>query len=480
MGRAPTLRRSARGRGQRPGRRRRGRSSTRRFGANLHVAVVTAKAEGTVIAPGTIHSYDVTIDNQNLLTLKLLEDEKAESRLAGRRPVGTAAPRPRLRARSAPDLRHAGRGAHRPVPRPRVVPAHQPRQPRGDGLPRRHRQGQPNATSPAARSSSSSPATRSTPTTSATACSARSTRSASELLGFTETLPIDNNDVDVDTTKFPADAPAALVREIGALHDQRRHQPPALVRRVRRPAPVVVEPASVASARPARSRVRRRRRQVDGQPPPGLGGRIRRSHDHDESDDEGGRSAKAAPAQARLPRRDRRTSRSSPPPSRGSPGPSPTSPTYMIFDDHEVTDDWYLSQSWRSRVVTAPFGRAVAAQRLHGLRGLPGVGQRPGAVQPRRRAAPKPKNEELLDALAGGRHRRADQPARRSASWTSSSASIDAGQGPAGHLPLRACPGPTPPRPRPRHADPAHVQGPTRAAASCSAAASTRSSPPDR
>ena len=60
-----------------------GTVSTRRFGTNLHVAVVTAKAEGTVIAPGTIHSYDVTIDNQNLLTLKLLEDEKADSRLPG-------------------------------------------------------------------------------------------------------------------------------------------------------------------------------------------------------------------------------------------------------------------------------------------------------------------------------------------------------------------------------------------------------------
>ena len=23
--------------------------------------------------------------------------------------------------------------------------------------------------------------------------------------------------------------------------------------------------------------------------------------------------------------------------------------TYMVYDDHEMTDDWYLSQSWRSR-----------------------------------------------------------------------------------------------------------------------------------
>ena len=34
-------------------------------------------------------------------------------------------------------------------------------------------------------------------------------------------------------------------------------------------------------------------------------------------------------------------------------------PTYMIFDDHEITDDWYISDRWRERVITAPFGRAI-------------------------------------------------------------------------------------------------------------------------
>ena len=35
--------------------------------------------------------------------------------------------------------------------------------------------------------------------------------------------------------------------------------------------------------------------------------------------------------------------------------------TYMIFDDHEVTDDWYLSPIWRDRVLTAPLGRTSCA-----------------------------------------------------------------------------------------------------------------------
>ena len=34
-------------------------------------------------------------------------------------------------------------------------------------------------------------------------------------------------------------------------------------------------------------------------------------------------------------------------------------PTYMIFDDHDVTDDWNITRAWRDRVHTAPLGRSV-------------------------------------------------------------------------------------------------------------------------
>jgi hypothetical protein len=33
--------------------------------------------------------------------------------------------------------------------------------------------------------------------------------------------------------------------------------------------------------------------------------------------------------------------------------------TLMIFDDHDVTDDWNLNPSWRDRVFTAPLGKAI-------------------------------------------------------------------------------------------------------------------------
>lgn len=39
-------------------------------------------------------------------------------------------------------------------------------------------------------------------------------------------------------------------------------------------------------------------------------------------------------------------------------------PTYMMFDDHEVTDDWYLNPMWRDRVLTNPLGRTVIRNAL--------------------------------------------------------------------------------------------------------------------
>ena len=39
-------------------------------------------------------------------------------------------------------------------------------------------------------------------------------------------------------------------------------------------------------------------------------------------------------------------------------------PTYMILDDHDVTDDWNLSRAWRDRVFTAPLGRRIITNAL--------------------------------------------------------------------------------------------------------------------
>ena len=52
-------------------------------------------------------------------------------------------------------------------------------------------------------------------------------------------------------------------------------------------------------------------------------------------------------------------------------------PTYMIFDDHDVTDDWNISRAWRDQVHTSPLGRRDHHRRAGGLRAVPGLGQRP-------------------------------------------------------------------------------------------------------
>ena len=38
--------------------------------------------------------------------------------------------------------------------------------------------------------------------------------------------------------------------------------------------------------------------------------------------------------------------------------------TYMIFDDHDVTDDWNLNRQWRNRVYSRPLGRSIVRNAL--------------------------------------------------------------------------------------------------------------------
>ena len=39
-------------------------------------------------------------------------------------------------------------------------------------------------------------------------------------------------------------------------------------------------------------------------------------------------------------------------------------PTYMVFDDHDVTDDWNLNPLWLDRVLTTPLGVTVVRNAL--------------------------------------------------------------------------------------------------------------------
>ena len=68
--------------------------------------------------------------------------------------------------------------------------------------------------------------------------------------------------------------------------------------------------------------------------------------------------------------------------------------TYMICDDHEITDDWNLSQRWKDRVYTSPLGRTVLRNGLLAYLLCQGWGN-----DPARFAAAGSKAKELLDAV---------------------------------------------------------------------------------
>ena len=68
--------------------------------------------------------------------------------------------------------------------------------------------------------------------------------------------------------------------------------------------------------------------------------------------------------------------------------------TYMICDDHEITDDWNLNQKWKDRVYTAPLGRTTLRNGILAYFVCQGWGNDPVAYGT---AGSEPR--KLLDAL---------------------------------------------------------------------------------
>jgi hypothetical protein len=65
-------------------------------------------------------------------------------------------------------------------------------------------------------------------------------------------------------------------------------------------------------------------------------------------------------------------------------------PTYMICDDHEITDDWNLTQEWRNRVLGSNLGSTILRNGLVAYAVCQAWGNDPAAWA-------KGKNKELLD-----------------------------------------------------------------------------------
>lgn len=56
-------------------------------------------------------------------------------------------------------------------------------------------------------------------------------------------------------------------------------------------------------------------------------------------------------------------------------------PTYMIFDDHDVTDDWNLSEAWENAVYGHPFSRRIIGNALMAYWICQGWGNDPAAFE---------------------------------------------------------------------------------------------------
>jgi hypothetical protein len=72
-------------------------------------------------------------------------------------------------------------------------------------------------------------------------------------------------------------------------------------------------------------------------------------------------------------------------------------PTYMIFDDHEITDDWYLNPTWRDRVLGSPLGSAIVRNGMLAYALFQGWGNDPVKFEPRVGRTEKQPHEQLLD-----------------------------------------------------------------------------------
>lgn len=81
-------------------------------------------------------------------------------------------------------------------------------------------------------------------------------------------------------------------------------------------------------------------------------------------------------------------------------------PVYMIFDDHDITDDWNLTRGWEEAAYGNPFSRRIIGNALIGYWLCQGWGNQPGLFQPLLEQVPVwfrqdgiHQHDQLVDAL---------------------------------------------------------------------------------
>ena len=96
-------------------------------------------------------------------------------------------------------------------------------------------------------------------------------------------------------------------------------------------------------------------------------------------------------------------------------------PTYMIGDDHEITDDWYFSRQWRERVFTRTLGVDIIRNGLTAYTRDAGVGQRPASLGPGARKRTLLQSISAFMAQTAGRARAASSDTAARAARTAAS-----------------------------------------------------------
>ncbi|MDX1415689.1 MAG: hypothetical protein R3293_15945 [Candidatus Promineifilaceae bacterium] len=75
-------------------------------------------------------------------------------------------------------------------------------------------------------------------------------------------------------------------------------------------------------------------------------------------------------------------------------------PTYMIFDDHDVTDDWYMTKKWCEDVLEAPLGRRIVQNALLAYAIFQAWGNTPDQFRRANPGESEPAGRILLQAAA--------------------------------------------------------------------------------
>ena len=360
-----------------------GTATPRAVGKKLFVSVVTAKADPLPFVPGAVYSYDLLIDGVGLRDLGLLKDEQASPRLAGVHPdaprhlaLGYELDRLPTFVTVPPTigelcLAHAScRRTNAPGPDALaylddIIKAHRAdvaKRPQqlfltGDQiyaddlagclLPQLNEIGR-------------------------------------ELLGFTETLPVEARDVPVDIEQFPALRRKRTVREIGRFTttDGENHLLSLgefLAMYLLVWSPRVWQPLAGADAVFTASPHVEANHLFDWESVEGSLADWREKHEkaYGTNVERVQVFAAAVPRVARV---------------------LANCATYMMFDDHEVTDDWMISASWRDRVINAPFGHDVLQNGYIAFTVMQMWGNDPAAFT-HATGGQAPKNEVLLDTI---------------------------------------------------------------------------------